>query len=171
MIFPFHSRTFFMFTRGLLETRWPKIMEEYGSTFKSFKQFKHNRFNLKYQLEQQSVQCGPRESFGEIWLSWCIACSVSLSPYSIHSSLLHDLNIPLQGEFKDVFTLQSKMDAFKRIYNTLANTIGWCVNERRDDLRMFLNFEEYMTENDVNYQVVTLVQKHSESLTESFTHN
>ncbi|GFX05928.1 dimer_Tnp_hAT domain-containing protein [Trichonephila clavipes] len=35
-------------------------------------------------------------------------------------------------------------------------------------LQMFSNVDEYMKENYVNQQVITLVQKHSESLTEYF---
>ncbi|KAK1333833.1 hypothetical protein QTO34_006221 [Cnephaeus nilssonii] len=37
-----------------------------------------------------------------------------------------------------------------------------------EDLQMFSNFDEYMREKNVNRQVVTIVQQHLQSLTESF---
>lgn len=77
-------------------------------------------------------------------------------------SLLNELNISLQGQLKDVFTLRSKMDAFQK------KILLWQTLLADDDLQMFSNFDEYMKENDVNQQVVTLVKKHLESLTESF---
>ncbi|XP_067134623.1 zinc finger MYM-type protein 6-like [Centruroides vittatus] len=77
-------------------------------------------------------------------------------------SLLNELNISLQGQLKDVFTLRSKMDAFQK------KILLWQTRLVEDDLQIFSNFDEYLKENDVNQQVVTLVKKHLESLTESF---
>ncbi|GFV90225.1 dimer_Tnp_hAT domain-containing protein [Trichonephila clavipes] len=54
------------------------------------------------------------------------------------------------------------MDAFQ---NKILLRQTWLV---QDDLQMFSNFDEYMKENYVNQQVVTLVKKHLESLTEPF---
>lgn len=77
-------------------------------------------------------------------------------------SLLNELNISLQGQLKDVFILRSKMDAFQK------KILLWQTRLVEDDLQMFSNFDEYMKENGVNQQVVTLVKNHLESLTESF---
>ncbi|KAK1332829.1 hypothetical protein QTO34_006360 [Cnephaeus nilssonii] len=80
-------------------------------------------------------------------------------------SLLNELNISLQGQLKDVFTLRGKMDAFQK---KILLWQMWLA----EDLQMFSNFDEYMREKDLNRQVVlvTLVQQHLQSLTESFSH-
>ncbi|GFW09907.1 dimer_Tnp_hAT domain-containing protein [Trichonephila clavipes] len=54
------------------------------------------------------------------------------------------------------------MDVFQK------KTLLWQTRLVEDDLQMFSNFDEYMKENDVNQQVLTLVKKHLESFTESF---
>ncbi|XP_026546538.1 SCAN domain-containing protein 3-like isoform X1 [Notechis scutatus] len=76
-------------------------------------------------------------------------------------ALLNELNISLQGQL-EVFALRGKMDAFQR------KILLWQTRLAEDDLQMFSNFAEYMREKDVNRQVITIVQQHLQSLTESF---
>ncbi|XP_022183319.1 zinc finger MYM-type protein 6-like [Myzus persicae] len=77
-------------------------------------------------------------------------------------SLLNELNISIQGQLKDVFTVRDKMDAFQK------KILLWQTRLAEEDLQMFQHFDEYMKEKDVNQRVVAIVQQHLESLTESF---
>ena len=77
-------------------------------------------------------------------------------------SPLNELNISLQGQLKDVFTLQGKIDAFRKKISL------WQTRLAEGDLQMFINFDEYMGEKDLNRQVVFIIQQHLQSLTEYF---
>ena len=79
-------------------------------------------------------------------------------------SLLNELNISIQGQLSDVFTLRSKMDAFQK------KILLWKTLLIDEDLQMFPNLDEYMKEKDVNRQIIGLVQQHLQSLKESFEH-
>ena len=59
-------------------------------------------------------------------------------------SLLKELNISLQGQLKDVFTVQGKIDAFRKKLSL------WQTNLAEGDLQMFTNFDECMGEKDLN---------------------
>ncbi|VVC46362.1 Ribonuclease H-like domain [Cinara cedri] len=79
-------------------------------------------------------------------------------------SLLNELNISMQGQLKDVFTVRDKIDAIKKIL--LRQT-----QLTEEDLQMFQHFDEHMKEKDVNQEMVAIVQQHIESLAESFANN
>ena len=76
--------------------------------------------------------------------------------------LLKELKISLQGQLKDVFTVQGKTDAFRKKLSL------WQTHLADGDLQMFTNFDEYMGEKDLNRQVVSIIQQHLQSLTEYF---
>ena len=72
------------------------------------------------------------------------------------------INISLQGQLKDVFTVQGKIDAFRRKLSL------WQTHLAKRDLQMFTNFDKYMGEKDLNRQVVSIIQQHLQSLTKYF---
>ena len=76
--------------------------------------------------------------------------------------LLKELNISFQGQLKDVFTVQGKIDAFRKKLSL------WQTHLADGVLQMFTNFDEYMGEKDFNRQVVSIIQQHLQSLTEYF---
>ena len=61
-----------------------------------------------------------------------------------------------------MFTLQGKIDAFRKKISL------WQTRLAEGDLQMFINFDEYMGEKDLNRQVVFIIQQHLQSLTEYF---
>lgn len=77
-------------------------------------------------------------------------------------SLLNDLNTSLQGQLTDVFTLRGKMDAFQK------KLLLWQTCLADEDLQMFPNLDDFLKQEDVNRQVLTLVRQHLQSLTDSF---
>ena len=76
-------------------------------------------------------------------------------------SLLNELNISLQGQVKDVFTVQGEIDAFRKKLSLWQTHLA-------EDLQIFTHFDEYMGEKDFNRQVVSIIQQHLQSLTEYF---
>ena len=68
----------------------------------------------------------------------------------------------MQGQLKDVFTVQGKIDAFR---NKLSL---WRTHLAEGDLQMLTNFDEYMGEKDLNRQVVSIIQQHLQLLTKYF---
>ena len=77
-------------------------------------------------------------------------------------SPLNELNISLQGQLNDVFTVQGKIDAFRKKLSL------WKTDLAEGDLQIFTNFDEYMQEKDLNRQVVSIIQQHLQSLTEYY---
>ena len=67
----------------------------------------------------------------------------------------------MQGQLiKGVFTLRGKINAFRKKISL------WQTRLAEGDLQMFINFDEYMGEKDLNRQVVFIIQQHLQSLTE-----
>ncbi|XP_028969107.1 zinc finger MYM-type protein 6-like, partial [Galendromus occidentalis] len=78
-------------------------------------------------------------------------------------SLLNELNLSLQGDNQDVFTMRGKMDAFQ---NKLSL---WCTRLVDDDVSMFPTFHAFVVENDIDARTIfPLLQEHLQSLTEAF---
>lgn len=77
-------------------------------------------------------------------------------------SLLNELNISMQGQLKDVFTLRDKIEAFKK------KLLLWKTRLFEEDMQMFSNFDEYLKEKDNNQHVVIVVRHHLASLIEAF---
>ena len=77
-------------------------------------------------------------------------------------SRFNELSISLQGQLKDVFTVQGKIDAFRKKLSL------WQTHLAEGDPQMFTNFDEYMGDKDLNRQVVFIIQQHFQSLIEYF---
>uniref|UniRef100_A0A8C6V644 Uncharacterized protein n=1 Tax=Naja naja TaxID=35670 RepID=A0A8C6V644_NAJNA len=130
------------------EVRWllrGKILTRLFALHKEVKSFFQQQNNLKFQKLLSDDE----------WVA-------KLAYLADIFSLLSDLNISLQGQLMDIFTLRGKMDAFQK------KILLWQMQLAEEDLQMFPNFDDYMREKDVNRQVVTIVQQHLQSLTESF---
>jgi hypothetical protein len=64
--------------------------------------------------------------------------------------LLNELNISIQGQLKNVFTVRDKIADFHK------KILLWQTRLAGENLQMFPNFNEYMKE-DINRWVVALV--------------
>ena len=102
------------------------------------------REEIKLFFQQQNNQKFQKLPFDDEWVA-------KVAYLADVFSLLNELNISLQGQFKDVFTVQGKIDAFRKKISL------WQTDLAEGDLQMFTNFDEYMGEKDLNRQVVSII--------------
>ena len=64
----------------------------------------------------------------------------------------------MQGQLKDVFTVQGKIDAFRKKLSLRQTYLA------EGNLQMFTNFDKYMGEKDLNRQMVNIIQQHLQNI-------